>query len=504
MRSNKKIMLKNEDIIKQIEFNYKMSLKLKKRINYEKNSVQKLELLKYLIHFDINYFTGKYSDEWIENKLAEYGRTIKFERRKLIQQGKVLHVITAAYDTGGHTQIVNNWILSTDNASNAVVFTNSEMKSVPEYLYRTTKITDTKIFFLRKNNDIEKAKELLRISECFDKIVLHIHMFDIVPIIAYSNLKWDRPIYFYNHANFLFSLGMSISDLVLCVYEYDKKKALKYRGANKANVLEVIPYSDSIEDNKIDNSEKQILKQILSKKYGFAENSKIILSMGEEFKYQKIRGYDFAVFSVELIKRTRNTNLFLIGPDPQNERWGKMKSETQNRARALGRLPREEFENWMKIADIYIPSFPMISGGHNEAMKYNVPIYMLRMIGRVSKMYKDFYYNETSDMINSIIKRLDNETEKDFYTPIITEMKSSSFNTKKMIEKIISENVVHAKIEFHSKRCISNEEIINYQLLLSQKKYLYIDNSKLSLKNKVYIFLFEKYFDSIVKKGIKS
>ena len=285
MRSNKKIMLKNEDIIKQIECNYKMSLKLKKRINYEKNSVQKLELLKYLIHFDINYFTGKYSDEWIENKLAEYGRTIKFERRKLIQQGKVLHVMTAAYDTGGHTQIVNNWILSTDNASNAVVFTNSEMKSVPEYLYRTTKITDTKIFFLRKNNDIEKAKELLRISECFDKIVLHIHMFDIVPIIAYSNLKWDRPIYFYNHANFLFSLGMSISDLVLCICEYDRKKALRYRGAHQAEVL-LIVLDNRYNIKRMEAKDKEVLKEKLSEKYKFEKDCKIILSMGEEFKYK--------------------------------------------------------------------------------------------------------------------------------------------------------------------------------------------------------------------------
>ena len=48
---------------------------------------------------------------------------------------------------------------------------------------------------------MERALKLLEISEGFYRVLLFTHMEDIIPVIAYSNPRWKRPVYFYNHAD---------------------------------------------------------------------------------------------------------------------------------------------------------------------------------------------------------------------------------------------------------------------------------------------------------------
>ena len=46
-------------------------------------------------------------------------------------------------------------------------------------------------------------------------VILHVHMYDVLPILAFANGDFNRPVMFYNHADHLFWLGASISDLVV-------------------------------------------------------------------------------------------------------------------------------------------------------------------------------------------------------------------------------------------------------------------------------------------------
>ncbi|HOO28928.1 MAG TPA: hypothetical protein PLU43_10735, partial [Lachnospiraceae bacterium] len=311
-------MKTKKEAANQIQKNYRISESLKKIIRIERREPDRLELIKYLIHFDINHFTGRYSDEWIERELAEYGKKIEFYHKLQPEAGKILHVMTKAYQMGGHTPIVSNWIDYDDTKSYAVVFTQMKPVDIPCFFRETAEKNGAKLLFLRGRDDMEKAKELLKISDRYEKIVLHIHMYDIVPILAYSNENWKRPVYFYNHANFLFSLGISVSDCVLCICRYDKIKAIRYRGAKNACVLP-LPLK-TVKNHEVILQEKGAdrakFREEICQIYAIPADGRIILSMGADFKYEKIIDYDFAAFAAHLLQETENTYFFIIGADP--------------------------------------------------------------------------------------------------------------------------------------------------------------------------------------------
>ncbi len=473
-----------KDVAGQIKFNYAMSELIKKMIMIDKDEESRLELIKYLVHFDINHFTGRYSDEWIERELIQYGSKIRFKHTVSAKRNSVLHVMTGAYSIGGHTTIVNNWIDYDETREYTVVFTNMRPKGVPQFFRETAKRTGTKLIFLNEKDTIRKARELLKLSDEYERIVLHTNMFDVIPIIAYSNKNWKRPVYFYNHANFLFSLGMSISDCVLCLCEYDKIKAKRYRGATKAYVLPMpmktvvgVPLVVAEEEGIFDN---QKIKSEIRMKYKIKPDSKIIISMGADYKYKKIIGYDFAEFVKKLMAETENTYFFIIGANTENVRWKKLSEETGNRAHALGVLERDEVTKWMQIADIYVASFPMVAGGRAEAIENNIPTFSLKMTNRTSAYFDDTCCESILELISCIKDELNNRGKYKSTISILKDGEDEKTFWKNQLQLIWDHTLEHETHSFVSNMIISKEEIINTQLEPKEERYPYINSSTLN------------------------
>ncbi len=474
---------------RSVYLNYRIGEIIKTRIKKEKNIEQRLSLISYLSNYYIHNFSGKYSDEFLESELIKVGEQINIRYNyDEVKKNTILHVMTKAYSIGGHTAVVNNWIKFDKSKVHSVLLTDSERQEVPKFLINTIKESGGKLLFLKNNvSKIDKAKQLLSLSQGYEKIVLSTHMDDIIPIISYSNKQWKTPIYFYNHANFLFSLGISISDLVLCICEYDKEKAIKYRGASKTEVLPV-PYT------VIGNYEvilsKQEAKRYISENYNIPIDSKIIISMGSNYKYNKIEGYDFAKFVEKLLSElSGNTYFIIIGADKGSKRWIELNKKTNGHMIALGYLEREEVTKLMKGADLYIDSFPMASGGCLEALHENIPTITLKITERVKEAYGKFSYKSTDKMVEAAKKVLDeNQT---LLTE--TELKKvlyyfSKENWLRMLSNIYRYQLEHKINEFNNKKIFSKEEVINFQLF--DKNVIYsLDNSKFNTVNKMYLFI---------------
>lgn len=471
-----------KDVAGQIKFNYAISELIKKLVMIENDEESRLELIKYLVHFDINHFTGRYSDEWIERELIQYGSKIRFKHTVSAEKNSVLHVMTGAYNIGGHTAIVNNWIDYDETRKYAVVFTNMAPKGIPQFLLETAERTGTELIFLHEKDTIRKASELLKLSDKYERIVLHINMFDVIPVIAYSNRNWKRPVYFYNHANFLFSLGMSVSDCVLCLCEYDRIKAMRYRGASKAYVLPMpmktvagapLAVKEDIFGNQKTQNEIRI-------KYKMQPDSKIIISMGADYKYKKIIGYDFAEFVKRLMMETEDTYFFIIGANAEDVRWKKLSEETGNRAHALGVLERDEVTKWMQTADIYVASFPMIAGGRAEAIENNIPTFSLKMTNRTGAYFEDTCCENIGELILCIKDELKNKGNYKSTISILKNGEDEKTYWKNQLQSIWDHTLEHEIHPFVSSVIISKEEFINTQLEPKEERYPYINNSILN------------------------
>lgn len=475
----------------QILRNYHYTEEIKRLIALQRDDNQRLLLIKYLLYYHSNHVTGRYSDEWIEQQIIQLAdRHIQYNPREHVKDYGILHVMTAAAVIGGHTALVNNWISFDTSRRYSIVFTEMKPNDVPIFLRQAVQKSGGSIYYLHGRDDYRKAEELLRLSEHFEKIILDIHMYDMVPLMAYSRKQWKIPVYFYNHANFLFSIGVSVADCYLTLCTYDAAKARRFRGAHNVHVLKMPQKVIHMNEDEM-TEDKEEIKRSLCARYCFPENSKIILSMGDDFKYKKIDRYDFADFARRLIGRLpEDVYFFLIGPNPEKARWKKLEKDTGGRVRALGPQLRDEVSRWMKCADAYITSFPMASAGRYEANKYRVKSFTLRTINRICGFGGFPIYDDEGQLIQAVCSHMSgleqyvhNDWTKGEY-----EYNKNAWNGK--VDKVFGQPLRHQTVPFESRLVISDEELINVQLI--ETKYIFEDKDKINFVNRMWINILNK------------
>ncbi len=465
---------------KIIRYSRRTMKKIKHMIAHEEDKDKKLLLIEHFLHFCKDYITGYYSDDWIERQISKYGEDISFSEGETYVKDTALMVMTKASVTGGHTVLVNNWITFDERRKYSIVFTDCKKCDVPLFLRNSVTESGGKLFYLSKGRDVEKAGGLLDIAQNFEKIILHIHMYDMVPVMAFSNKGWTRPIYYCNHANFLFSVGMSISDMVLNIKKYDQERSLAYRGASRS---ELLPFPQKVIQEDQDDEVPEDVRGYLGKKYGFNQDSKIIISVGADYKYTKTEKYDFIGFVKRLMKvLPENTFFYIIGADPEAHRWRRMKADTDGRAMAIGYQPRKEISRWMKIADAYVVSFPMNAAGANEAKKNGVPCFRIDPIGRTGDDLKMERYESIPKMIKAINRCI---RGRESFVTAEGEVSNNPDLWRARLEELFEIELHHKINRFKSKPVVGEEEIINVQLLsrdFEVLEFLMDDDSSISVR----------------------
>ena len=482
-----------EEIRKLVASNNRFAEIVNFFIRMENDDCQKAELISYLSIFYINHFTGKYSDENLETQLNRIGENIPYQVRIKPEKNKILHVMTYAWYTGGHTEVVNNWIQFDRSREYSIAFTGMAIENTPEFLKKTVDESGGKIFCLSQKDYIHMAKRLLSISEGFEKIVLHIDMCDVVPIIAYSNKNWKVPVYFYNHGNFSFSLGVSIADCVFNICIYDMLKTRRYRGGKEVALLPVPSREIYSDPALVYGMNKAEIKRQLCKEYEMPEDCQIIISMGSDYKYKKIIGYDFGAFVRELLKQTgENTYFIIIGANPESQTWKELSENTIGRAKAVGILPREQVSLWMKAADAYVSSFPMISAGYLEARKNNVPTFSLKVTNREKEYLENEWSLSTEELIAEIKNQLTTRQTIARKKSPIDELRENPLRWCGLLDHEWQKTRIHGIHKFKNVPALTKEEAIHIQLKQGEQIFTYVRWDYLSRKNRIILRVLEK------------
>ncbi len=501
MNQNKQSMKVIQSVKRGILYNYRKGELLKNIVKKEKDDLQKLELIEYIAYYYTNHITGRYSDDYLENELIRIGQKyVSFVPQKCVRLDEVLMVMTQAAETGGHTAIVKNWIEFDKTRRYSIVFTEGSIQNVPSFLIETVKQSGGQVFFLRKKSKIEKARKLLEISDGFQKVILHTHMFDLVPILAYANENWHFPVYFYNHANFRFSMGLSVSDSVLNLCKYDHIKTVYCRGVEHSSILPYPNNIKTIEESADFLEQKRLLKTMLAEQYNFQIDSKIILSMGADCKFKKIEGYDFSDFVIKLLAELpNNVFFFIIGADKKSERWQNMQKRTNGRARALGVLPRNEVTKWMKIADAYVDNFPMGAFGASEAKRYGVPCFTLRIFKRGLEFIEGLACFSIEELRLKVINSITGIEKENPTSGSRIEDRNNADRWCAILNAVMDCEIEHKVHQISPKVVIGKEEIVNYQLFENNEEITFQYNKWdcLSNKNRLGLISIEKVFNCL-------
>ncbi|MDO8269441.1 MAG: hypothetical protein Q7T54_02110, partial [Candidatus Levybacteria bacterium] len=272
----------------------------------------------------------------------------------------VVHIVSTVSGTGGHSRVVEKWIKNCKvfypEQTHSICLTQQRTTELPDWILTLVDGVSGRISVLPNNQDfLVKAALLRKICNKANLIVLHIHPNDPVANLAFSCSSFTKKILFFNHADHVFSLGGMISDAIVD-FRLSGKRVTKARRLCSKSFLLPIPLVDGYKNDHDCNRIEQRLHA--RKSLGLDLGCRIILTIGDEYKYKKSLGYDFIDCVRRIFRKDSSVIIIGIGLPPKNC-WKYLSEEFYGRFVPLGRIKdRSILEQYYLAADIYMEGFP--------------------------------------------------------------------------------------------------------------------------------------------------
>lgn len=325
--------------------------------------------------------TGLFVSTELEEVLLSLGRTAIDERSSrpetsraragLPAEGaepphRVLHVLTQAATIGGHGRMVWRWIQHDRQRSHHVAFTRQGALPVPSVLREAVQSSGGRVYVLNRGfgSLIDWAARLRRISTSFDLVVLHANPDDIIPIMAFASKLRTCRVALLDHADHVFWLGRSVSDIVVSLRSSGAYLALTRRHLrpDRSVLLPII----------LEPTQRVLSRSASKARLGIADDAIVLLSVARSIKYRQTEDTSFIESLVPVLERHSRAVLLVVGPDDGPD-WEAAQRRAPGQVKVLG--PREETRLFCEAADIYVDSFPIVSNTSLlEAGSYGVPL----------------------------------------------------------------------------------------------------------------------------------
>ena len=322
-------------------------------VDFLEDDNEKVDFIEKVYSYFVFQHPGIFFSKKFETELLKIANKIEVELTDTFKKDSFLHILTLTYTWGGHSTVTERWIKNSPAwTKHSIVITELGFNIAKDLFSDIVKEKDGELIFLNKGTYIDKAKKLRKIASEYEYVILNIHMHDAVPMLAFGNDKFKRPVILYNQSQHTLWLGSLITDLLLelssSIIDFSKR-----RRCIRANEYVGIPVG-----NVFDRTSEIINKNKLKEKLGFPKDYKILLSIGSSYKYN---GMDFFNYVKEILNITQNTIFIIIGLFPQGI-WKSLKKQYNNRLYLLGNIENKYIYQYYQIADLYIDSFPVPGG----------------------------------------------------------------------------------------------------------------------------------------------
>lgn len=396
------------------------------------------------------------------------------------QKGTILHVLTTAYTSGGHTRVVERWIKNHTGFKHSVVLLNQNKSEIPQTLIDNCKDSGGEIFIFSEDNLIQRSLKLRELALHYEYVVLHIHMDDPAATIAFGTEKFTRPVLLFNHADHLFWIGKYISDVVL---DFRTKTSItnEYRLITNNKKLP-IPV-DRDENIKFESS-------------SIKSDVPIVFSSGNSFKYSPIHNQGLVPVFDEILKKSAPSLLYIVGVK-NNSMWKPLIKKYKDRVILTETLPYLQYLQKLCMASVVVDSYP-VSGGTAliDAIKQRIPFVSLKTIEGQTDFVENSQgmCNTSKELVDKVIKIL---KDPNFAKEILLD-ESNRFKKENDIHlwrKNIN-NILLTMSQKHSIQQFTKQEIfINDYTLMCYEIYKKQVQELLPKKVLIipYILTFEKY-----------
>jgi glycosyltransferase involved in cell wall biosynthesis len=299
--------------------------------------------------------SGKMSDERLEAIAVRIGQRLELpgdrKGNRSHDQGtaaarrRVLHVATTVIGTGGHTRLLENWIKADNMSAHSLLLVDQGQEAIRTALTdRVITSGGSVVVFSRDMTLLERSRQLRHAAQSgYDYVILHHNPNDVTPLVAFATEDCP-PIAVMNHADHIFWLGVSITDLVVEFREFGAELSRSRRGVRR-NFVFPLPL-DIRPSTRTRVQARAHLK--------IPETERMLLTIGSAPKYMPTVRQDFFKTLSEVLDRDPNACLYVIGVGESDiDRLG---IRPHNRLKLLGIIP--DPTEYQIAADLYLEGYP--------------------------------------------------------------------------------------------------------------------------------------------------
>jgi len=349
-----------------LKFNHLVYSRLKSKIVEatlaEKGKEEILHRIETCAWFAYHNHVGMFSDGVLENIAFRIGANldnldscdIDTNIRLEDLTGGTLHVVSNVYKSGGHSRMLAKWISRDKSTKHIVVFTR-EQSALPDFFARSLNEHSVKVIYLgNRKGIIERSLSLRTIAKRVNRVILHTHPDDVVPIVAFAHSDSIPPVALFNHAHFWYCLGSTIADSYINTHVYYRNLSAKQRFARRAELLCTVGYGLSIfQDVPVNKSEAK-------SSLGIEDGQIVLLAMATEQYFKPAFGYDFFKTSQRILDSFSNIRIVFVGLSGDSKLIPK-RLKNNPRVYYLGVMADPSLA--YKAADVCLESFPIPSLG---------------------------------------------------------------------------------------------------------------------------------------------
>jgi hypothetical protein len=255
--------------------------------------------------------------------------------------GRILHVISEGYLSGGHTRLCERLAAMGETPSDLLV-----TRHVDDVVMHRLEKYFSEIF-ITYCHDVEKnVFNQLKVLARYSKVILHIHPDDILLVISLGLLKLIKKniqVYFVNHADHLFSYGKSLPDVMFQISNRGYQVDSTIRNSSYNNSFLGIPISNTSEPN-------------------FKRKANRFLMAGSSYKMKPNSDFSAPQLVKYILNKNHNSTFTVIGAGKSDYWWWFLKLKFKSRFLIYGELGYNDYINVVKNSDVCIDTLPITGG----------------------------------------------------------------------------------------------------------------------------------------------
>ena len=327
-----------------------------KKVDLRKEKEAVLERVALAADFAANFHPGRFADGAIENLALEIGTELgaivrddggfAFPTTRQDGRRRVLHVASEVFGIGGHTRMLCHWVRMDRSSCHSVVIVNQGDNPIPSWLPEAVQSNGGNLVVFQQGSHLcQKAlwlREMARRSA--DLVVLHHIWYDVVPTVAFA-VQDCPPVAVLNHADHLFWLGSSVTDIVINLRAVGSEHTAERRYVPRNTVIP-IPLL-----NTCDKMSRRKARRAL----GIGVDQIMLLSVGRDIKYRPCGTYDFVATANNILDRHPGAHMYVVGESAAGIA-PYLRSVVHDRLHFVGCV--EDPSLYRAAADVYLESFP--------------------------------------------------------------------------------------------------------------------------------------------------